>query len=171
MVIQVSSGAGTGPTKLAAFDAALRDAGVANYNLIKLSSVIPAAAEVKVTKKPKLPGQWGDRLYVVLAEDRQITPNVESWAGIGWAQDTKTGQGLFVEHHGANEKSVRKDIEDSLKALFEGRRMRMGPVKMEVKGLICHHEAVCSVVLAVYDSTPWKNNGTKGLLQKLTGKG
>jgi arginine decarboxylase len=41
MQIHVSSGRGEGPTPLAAFDAALRDAGVSNYNLIALSSVIP----------------------------------------------------------------------------------------------------------------------------------
>jgi arginine decarboxylase len=42
--IQVTTGTGEGPTPLAAFDAALLDAGVANYNLILLSSVIPAGA-------------------------------------------------------------------------------------------------------------------------------
>lgn len=39
--ICLSSGTGEGPTPLAAFDAALPDAGVANYNLLCLSSVIP----------------------------------------------------------------------------------------------------------------------------------
>ena len=39
MNIHVASGLGTGPTKLSAFDAALNAAGVANYNIIKLSSV------------------------------------------------------------------------------------------------------------------------------------
>ena len=41
MNIYVSSGIGYGQTKLAAFDAALNEAGIANFNLIKLSSVIP----------------------------------------------------------------------------------------------------------------------------------
>jgi hypothetical protein len=45
MIIRVTSGTGTGPTELAAFDAALLDAGVANYNLIPLShSWIPSIA-------------------------------------------------------------------------------------------------------------------------------
>ena len=36
--ISITSGLGQGPTTLAAFDAALRDAGIANFNLIRLSS-------------------------------------------------------------------------------------------------------------------------------------
>lgn len=39
MHIYVTTGTGEGPTPLAAFDAALINAGVANYNLICLSSV------------------------------------------------------------------------------------------------------------------------------------
>jgi pyruvoyl-dependent arginine decarboxylase len=62
MKIKIASGVGTGPTTLAAFDAALNHAGVANYNIIKLSSVIPpkTTIEVKNTGKlTKLPGGWG----------------------------------------------------------------------------------------------------------------
>jgi hypothetical protein len=44
--IHLSSGTGKGPTPLAAFDAALMDAGVANHNLLCLSSVIPPNARV-----------------------------------------------------------------------------------------------------------------------------
>ena len=44
MQIHLASGVGSGPTELAAFDAALAAAGVANYNLLYLSSVIPPAS-------------------------------------------------------------------------------------------------------------------------------
>jgi arginine decarboxylase len=47
MLIQVTGGTGAGPTKMAAFDAALNQAGTANYNLIKLSSIIPPDSKVK----------------------------------------------------------------------------------------------------------------------------
>jgi pyruvoyl-dependent arginine decarboxylase len=46
MNIHLSSGVGAGPTELAAFDAALMDAGLANYNLLCLSSVIPPNARI-----------------------------------------------------------------------------------------------------------------------------
>ena len=41
MDIKVVCGVGSGKTALSAFDSALKDAGVYNYNLITLSSIIP----------------------------------------------------------------------------------------------------------------------------------
>ena len=95
MIIQITSGTGLGPTKLAAFDAALTASGTANYNLIRLSSIIPPNSQVEALTGPvsKSLGSWGDRLYVVMADMRVDTPNVEAWAGIGWVQDAKTGAG------------------------------------------------------------------------------
>src|SRR4051812_34290613 len=123
MLIQIVSGVGTGPTKLSAFDAALHEAGVANFNLIPLSSILPPASKIEIPKeKPQKPiGNWGDKLYVVKADTRIDTPNMEAWAGIGWVQDKKTGRGLFVEHEAANEKTLRLDIKQSLESLMARR--------------------------------------------------
>ncbi|HET7827299.1 MAG TPA: pyruvoyl-dependent arginine decarboxylase [Candidatus Saccharimonadales bacterium] len=159
MNIHIASGLGTGPTKMAAFDAALQAAGAANYNLIRLSSIIPGGAKVieeEGTIK-QVSGKWGDRLYVVMAELRIDTPNVEAWAGIGWVQNEKTGEGLFVEHEGANEATVRRDIEQSMKALIETRGKEFGPLNMKVAGITCLHEPVCALVIAVYQASGWKD--------------
>lgn len=144
---------------MAAFDAALNGAGVANYNLIRLSSIVPPDSKVTALGGPitKQPGKWGDRLYHVMAEIRVDTPNVEAWAGIGWVQERKTGRGLFVEHEGANEKSVRRDIEDSLKAMMALRKnVEFGAIHMKVAGELCVHEPVCALVIAVFQATGWR---------------
>ena len=60
--ITVRTGTGTARTLLAAFDSALLSAGVANFNLITLSSVIPPRSSVRVVDTT-LPGGHGDRLY------------------------------------------------------------------------------------------------------------
>lgn len=160
MEIHVVTGKGSGPTKLAAFDSALNDAGVANFNLIRLSSVVPPGSEIIIHqgKKPKIKGEWGDRLYVVMADMRVDTPNTEAWAGIGWAQDKKTGQGLFVEHEGNNEATVRRDITQSLKALMETRKIKLGPIKMHVVGKVCEHTPVCALALAAFISEGWEES-------------
>lgn len=158
MKIQVSSGTGKAHTKLAAFDAALHEAGVANYNLIRLSSIIPPGSKIEVKKTIKeQPGKWGDRLYVVMAEMRVDTPNMEAWAGIGWVQDKKTGKGLFVEHEGANEQTVRRDIKASLEALMGIRGVDFGEIRMEVIGRTCTHDPVCALVVAVYQASKWRS--------------
>ncbi len=159
MIIKVASGIGTGPTRLAAFDSALNHAGVANYNLIRLSSVIPPDTKIEESDKAltHLPGNWGDRLYVVMAEERVDTPNTEAWAGIGWVQDKATGKGLFVEHEGNSEKTVRRDITQSLEALMATRNVDFGPIKMHVVGRTCKHEPICAMVVAVYQASDWEN--------------
>ena len=50
MRIKITSAVGSGPTTLAAFDAALQKAGIENYNLIPLSSVIPTGAALERTR-------------------------------------------------------------------------------------------------------------------------
>jgi len=157
MKIQVSQGIGTGPTELSAFDHALGRAGVANYNLIYLSSVLPPGSDVSYTDHPKHPGgTWGDRLYVVMAQMRTSQRNQEAWAGIGWIQDPETKQGLLVEHEGHSEAEVKADIEHSLKALAENRRMEFGPPQMHIVGTKCVDYPVCALVVAVFETASWK---------------
>jgi len=157
MIIKISSGIGTGPTQLSAFDSALNHAGVANYNLLRLSSVIPPKTKIEVSDKmlTNLPGEWGDRLYVVIAEERTNVPNEEAWAGIGWVQEKNTGKGLFVEHEGNSEKSVRSDIQQSLEALMATRNVNFGDIHMNVVGTTCKHGPVCALVVAVYKASDW----------------
>ncbi len=159
MIIHLASGLGTGPTKLSAFDAALNAAGVANFNIIKLSSVVPPKTKIVIhdddSKLDRLSGKWGDRLYVVMAESRVDRPNVEAWAGIGWVQDKKTGKGLFVEHDGNSEEAVRRDITQSLEALMATRNVDFGEIKMKVVGKTCTHHPVCALVVATYRASGW----------------
>lgn len=159
MNIQVISGAGTGSTSLGAFDAALNDARVANYNLIRLSSVIPPHSTI--TKMPNgansLPGDWGDRLYVVLAEQRCEKKGEQAWAGIGWVQDNETGKGLFVEHEGFSEEKVRGDISKSLSDLMKTRGVDFGEISTVVRGVTVEDSPVCSLVIAVYESSKWQS--------------
>ncbi len=170
MQIHIVSGSGDGPTTLAAFDAALNDAGVANYNLLLLSSVIPPHSEIIVHSSPithLLSGSWGDRLYVVCAQVRVDQPGQEAWAGVGWVQDPKTGKGLFVEHEGYDEASVRNDIQASLEALQSTRReVNFGPITTKIQGVTCVDKPVCALVIAVYQATGWDNQAY--LMQKIT---
>lgn len=164
MQIQVSEGVGIGPTELSAFDQALVHAGVANYNLIYLSSVLPPDSVISYETHPKRPeGKWGDRLYVVMAQMRTSQRNQEAWAGIGWIQDRKTRHGLLVEHEGHSEAEVRADIQNSLTALARNRDMQFGPQQMHVVGTRCTDLPTCALVVAVFESNSWRtarvNNG------------
>lgn len=157
MKIHVASGVAEGPTELSAFDSALYAAGVANFNLLRLSSVIPPYAKIMEHEEsiPEIVGEWGDRLYVVQADYRTSTPGVEAWAGIGWVVDANTGKGLFVEHEGENKEQVERQIQQSLQELMKTRGIDFGEIHMKVDGILCEHNPVCATVIAVYQSEPW----------------
>ncbi len=158
MNISITAGAGVGPTELAAFDHALVNAGVANFNLIYLSSVLPPGSIVQDLDKAAHPvGDWGDRLYIVCAQMRTQQRNQEVWAGIGWMQDPETKKGLLVEHEGHNEDEVRADIKNTLEALAQNRNMKFGPMHMKVIGKKCVAIPVCALVIAVFESAQWNS--------------
>ena len=159
MKIYVNGAIGEGLTTLSAFDNALVKTGMANFNIIRLSSVIPPHAEIiEVTNEPpKLPGEWGDRLYAVYAEMRTEIHGEEVWAGVGWITDPETGKGLFVEHEGHTEQKVKEDIANSLHSLLGNRHMDKLPIRMHVVGAKCEDKPVCALVMAAYQVSDWEN--------------
>lgn len=164
MQIHVGSGIGTGPTTMAAFDSALNEAGIANFNMLRLSSIVPPKTDIIVHegKIPyKMPGTWGDRMYVVMAEKRIDKHNADAWAGVGWVQDRKTGRGMFTEHEGGSKAFVRREIEQSLNAFMEMRgkdeQFDWGPIEMKIVGATCVDKPICALVAVVFQTSDWDN--------------
>ncbi|MCW2791729.1 MAG: pyruvoyl-dependent arginine decarboxylase [Nocardioides sp.] len=151
--ITVRTGTGTARTLLAAFDSALLAAGVANFNLITLSSVIPPGSRVRLADET-LPGGHGDKLYCVLSAAYADHPGETAWAGLGWATDHTTG-GLFVEHHGGSEASVREQIALSLADMSENRGGGYGDVQVAVASAHCVDRPVCALAIAAYTVAEW----------------
>lgn len=110
------SSEGEGHTLLSAFDSALYNAGVGNYNLIYLSSIIPPRSTLTHVEKYEGSGDYGDRLYVVRAEMRSDAQGAAIGAGVGWYQHDD-GSGLFVEHEieSDTEDNARRDLEKMIR--------------------------------------------------------
>jgi arginine decarboxylase len=155
MNIHLSSGTGAGPTELAAFDAALMDAGVANYNLLCLSSVIPPGARIVRAKRSVPPWDYGRRLYVVMSQMRQSSPGHEAHAGIGWVQQGEDGPGLFVELHDHDRARLERHLHATLDAMRPYRPAIYGPVHTAIASRRCETQPVCALVVAVYACEPW----------------
>lgn len=158
MSIRISGGSGVGQTPLSAFDAALRAAGVENFNLVRLSSVIPPHADVSHVLGPEqLRGEWGDRLYCVYAEQRATEPGAQAWAGIGWVFRTDSNAGgLFVEHEGTSREAIQRSITASLEDLTAGRPESFGPIQMQLASAVCVDKPVCALVVASYETETWR---------------
>jgi arginine decarboxylase len=146
--IRIVCGVGDAPTKMASYDAALADANVHNYNLVSVSSVIPAGATVEeVDTAPDL-GPAGNRLTVV--EARATTGGVGTVsAGLGWT--TGPGAGLFYEASGTDAAAVRRSVEVGLAAgrdlrewAFDDERVTVTTAEADGEGY------TTAVALAVY---------------------
>ena len=164
MNITIVSSVGHGSTLLSAFDKALINAGIHNYNLIRLSSVIPPHSMIKKADKFEADTKhFGDRLYVVKAETRSDKKGSFLGSGIGWYQ-LDDGRGFFVEHEGTKNSKVeindwlRNQINSSLKDLVVNRGLPFDEKKinMELSTAVVTSKPICVLVAAVYKSEEWK---------------
>lgn len=170
--IDVSAATGSGPTALAAFDATLRRAGVSNFNLVRLSSVIPPGTVVTAGSRSEpvvdltvgaasAPGgrwessRWGDRLYAVWAFQSAELLGEEAWAGVAWVQDPDDGRGLFVEHEGRSEAQVRSELTATLAAISAPRALDHLEQHSVVVGSRCEGAPVGALVVAPFRTESW----------------
>lgn len=158
MRIDVVAGTGEGPTGLAAFDEAEMKIGVADCNLVRLSSVIPPGSDVvemdgATTKNP----QWGDKLFCIYAEKRTSTAGENAWAGIGWVM-LEDGKGLFCEHDGNSRDDVANQIRGSLTNFLKIRNRvpDESQFHMKIAGITSNGQPVCALAMAVYQAEHWQ---------------
>ncbi len=154
MKIVITSGIGKGRTKLSAFDNALFDAGIANYNLIPLSSVIPKNSEIEIKKYSHSDEEYGYKLYVVLSYNIETRRGKGCYAGLGWVQ-ANDGRGLFVEHKGSSEEQVKTKIKRSLNDMVKYREESLGKINFRIVGTKCVDKPVCALVCAIYKKEGW----------------
>jgi arginine decarboxylase len=158
--IYVAAGRGFGQTTLSAFDAALSEAGILNYNLSKLSSIVPPGSTVEIVQRYDAPeDDYGKMLLVVLAEIRSDVLGKTIGAGLGWYQ-WGDGRGVFAEHTEITdnpdaevlEADLRRKIERTIQDLCEFRQVPFHSrgVKAAVATNRVSKVPACALVAAVY---------------------
>lgn len=151
LTVRVASGAATGPTATAAYDAALAAANAHAFNLVVVSSVLPAGAAVEVVDDLPDLGSPGDRLTVVQSRlDREPAESKPGVAGLGWARSTD-GPGILYETSGAKPEPVRREIHRGLDhgaGLREWERANTEVVLQELEPAGEAH--ACAVVVAAF---------------------
>jgi arginine decarboxylase len=135
-----------------AFDLALAKVGLQNYNLIKISSVIPKDAKVIQVEKYENPNKKvGDVLHVVISEKFSDVKGQRITCGLGWMLADEGG--VFYE-----ESLLDSSIEMVEKKLLEGledaKKIRewnwIGKPKMKIEEHAIEKNG-CVIVIAVYD--------------------
>ena len=172
LTIAVIAAVGEGRTELSAFDAALFRCGIHNYNLIRLSSVIPPAAQVLVSDRYDAPPtDYGHKLYAVKADVRCDEPGTAIAAGLGWLQ-TADGRGLFVEHglkarhltRSEIERNTAEQIVASLTDLAEARNVpfTLDQIQMHIVSTRVESRPACALTVAVYEAEGWGQDPSAG---------
>ena len=94
-------GHGKHRNKLQSLEAALRDAGIAPYNLVKVSSILPPHCKIVSRRRGLERLEPGQIVFCVMAESSTNEPNRLACAGIGLAIPADESQhGYISEHHG-----------------------------------------------------------------------
>lgn len=112
--LSVVAGSGEGRTELTAFDRALIDAGIANLNFLRVTSILPK--DVRVVPVPAfVPGMLTPAVY---AQITSHTPGerIAAAVGLGFTRDSY-GVIMEYQHAGAAENAeaiVRNMVEEAL---------------------------------------------------------
>ncbi|MFQ3319752.1 MAG: arginine decarboxylase [Natronomonas sp.] len=155
-VIRVVWGTATEPTAMASYDAALAEANIHNYNLVSVSSVVPADATIEVVGEAPSLGPAGERLTVVEGRATVAPGTAErAAAGLGWSREPD-GSGIFYESSGTDPERVRERVDEGLVA---GQRLREWEFVDEGRQVVAAEADpdayTTALVLAVYgESTP-----------------
>ena len=111
----LTKGVGKHREKLASFEDALRNAGLAEYNIVRVSSIYPPGCKIISRNEGKKLLTAGQIVYCVLAENATNEPHRLVAASIGLAIPRKKDQyGYLSEHHsfGESEKKAGDYAED-----------------------------------------------------------
>lgn len=110
----MGGGFGKGSERLSSFDKALMDAGVGNYNLVRLSSILPAGCvevdEIDLTKGSLLPVA-----YSAVSSDR-VGDVITASIAIGFPTD-KSRVGVIMEYSAVGKTS--RECKNILKTMIE----------------------------------------------------
>ena len=149
MKIAIVTGKDEGPTKLNAFDNALSDAGIGDVNLIKVSSMLSANAEIQ--KLPKL--KAGAMVNCVLSEVTSDNPGDVITAVIAVAIGNELG--CVVETTGINKDTdeLIGEAEEMVTYMMEKRDVDIKELRVEFSTTTVKNiaSAIASVVYLTND--------------------
>ncbi|OGC41484.1 arginine decarboxylase, pyruvoyl-dependent [candidate division WOR-3 bacterium RBG_13_43_14] len=104
----LTKGVGKHKEKLASFEAALRDAGIAPFNIVRVSSILPPGAKILSKTKGLQYLSPGEIIYAVLAECSTNEPHRLISAAVGVAIPSDRNQyGYLSEYHSNGETEIK----------------------------------------------------------------
>ena len=117
-------------SRLNTFDLALKDAGIAQCNLVSVSSIIPPNCEETALKTLPV----GSITYAVISKAEGKAETIS--AGIAWGVGKRDGPGIVAEACGKmNEATARKKLDKKIQEMANIRGIKLGEVKYRIETL------------------------------------
>ena len=133
-------------SKLNTFDLALKNAGIANCNLVKVSSIIPP--NCKETAPKEIP--IGSITYAVISKAEGKDGRIS--AGITWGFAEEKDFGIVAEAYGSmDEEAARRMLDERIREMANIRGIKLRNVKYRIESLdVPNGHYGCVVVALVY---------------------
>jgi arginine decarboxylase len=127
-VLWVTTGSAEGSTELNAFDNALLAARIGDLNLIKVSSIVPAGAELLAGSPDIAPGSLVPTVYSVVHSDT-AGETICAAIGIGVGRES---HGMIFEHHGTSREVTERVVTGMVEEGFARRSLPLERIVVRV---------------------------------------
>jgi arginine decarboxylase len=150
--IFLTKGSASGSTEIVAYCNALKEAGLFNMNLIRLSSVLPHNSEI-IRRKPAFSYEdYGKKVYVIISEAKTSKKGKTACAVLGWIKEERgSGHGIVLEMQGKKEVEVMDNLKKSLVEVAKDRKEGYKDVELVTESITCEKEPVCAIVALVFN--------------------
>jgi len=144
----IVKGVGTGSTFLNAFDKALIDAGVGNFNLVRVSSILPPG--VRETKRIELPPGHILPIAYGYAYSAEYGERVTAAISVGIPESPEE-VGVIMEYSGdLDEKEARDFVYHMAKEAMENRGIKIKKIVVEVSSTMVEGKTCVFAGVAVW---------------------
>jgi len=124
----IVAAAAEGGHSLTAFDSALLKAGIGNINLVRLSSILPAACREEKEDIDFPPGAFVPTAYGAICSEKE-GELISAAVGVGFTPDSF---GVIMEHAGTcTAEESRTKVEEMIKEAFHNRKLELRDVQFK----------------------------------------
>jgi arginine decarboxylase len=143
--VTLVAGAGEGTTELNAFDRALMDAGIANLNFIKVTSILPPGTEI--IRVPRIiPGMLVPAVYAQIV-GHMPGERIAAALGVGIS---KNEYGVIMEHsHTGTAENAEEIVRRMVEEAFRQRDLALDQIVVAVKDHVVRRTG-CAIAAALF---------------------
>lgn len=150
----LTSGATDGINELSAFDNALYSAGIADFNLIKVSSIVPSNVPVSIfndgVEEVNADGLLVPAVFDVIYSDIP-GETIVSGVAVGIPKDSENKPGIIFSYTSkTNELLVKKTLTEMVNETMNRKGFKLDFIKFSINEIVVENRMTCSLSAAVF---------------------